>query len=128
VRPVILIEKGSYHIRSDEVAKNVHDFREQCFERRAHGGRTMTLHAADDIQITAVGLDPPNIPPDGLIGLGALERSGEQRAVPVISNRLPETFGHTRAGSLHRCAERWPIGGPGRLAFEQVTSHLTRRG
>jgi hypothetical protein len=87
----------------------------------------MTVNAADDIQLNTVALDPPNIPQDGLIGLDALERSREQRAVPVISNRLPEAFGHTRAGSLHRCADRWPIRYPGRLAFEQVTSHLARR-
>ena len=84
-----MIQETSYHVRSNEVAENVDDRREQRFERRAHGGRTVTLDAADDVQLHPGGVGTANILQHGVIRLGSRERSHEQRTVPILAHGLP---------------------------------------
>jgi hypothetical protein len=118
--PVLLIEKASYHIRSNEVAENVHHRREQSYERGQHRLRAMIIDSTDDIQVNAVGFDEANFLQQGSIGLRTLERSREERRVPVIANRPPEALGHTVQRSLHCFAACQRLRGASLLALEQL--------
>ena len=121
-----MFQETSYHVRSNEVAENVDERRKQRFERRAHGGRTVTLDAADDVQVNAGGIGTANILQHGVVRLGSGERSHEQRAVTILTHGAPQVVGHARARSLHRRAEPRRLRRARHVALEQLPSHRTR--
>jgi hypothetical protein len=111
----IVIEEVHSHVCSDEATQDVDDRREQGFDCRGNGWETVSIDTRNkSIQVNVGVAGTANAHQCGMLGLGARERSGEQRIVSVVANGTPQILRRARAYSLHRRSDcRRPVGAGG---------------
>lgn len=121
-----VIEEVLYHVRSNDAAENVHNRRQQGFERLANRRCSVPPDNGPDIQMNAMAIDPAQVLQQRVLGLRARQRPSQQRHVSFVSNGASQTLRHLPIGTLHRRANRRLLDRASCLSFEQLASDLAR--